>query len=388
MTATNGERAVPSAQAATAARAAKTNPSNLFGLDYRREAARFPRLPYPIVDVHSHVHGRLATPILAEAMSLYGIGSIYSMTALEQVETVRNILGDRVRFISVPDFAAADRRRAHGEAYAERIERYFAAGARIAKFWAAPRIVDMAAEAGEPGLFALDSPLRRDAMETASRLGMVFMTHVADPDTWFATRYANAARYGRKLDHYRPLEALLDRYHTPWIAAHFGGWPEDLAFLDGLLARHPNLHLDTSATKWVVREISRHPPEAVRDFLTRWEGRILFGSDIVTTDDHLVARDGKTEMAAKASTAEDAFDLYASRYWALRTLWELDHDGPSPISDPDLAMVDPARHGPADSPRLRGMRLPAPLLRSLYADAAARLLDPYHLSASASPARA
>jgi hypothetical protein len=120
----------------------------------------------------------------------------------------------------------------------------------------------------------------------------------------------------------------------------------------------------------MVRELSRHPRQRLVDFLARHRGRVLFGSDIVTTDDHLAPAPDKTEMAAKASAPEDAFDLYASRYWALRTLWESDHDGPSPIADPDLALVHPDRHGPMDAPRLRGKRLPGDLLRSLYRDAA------------------
>ena len=347
------------------------NPSNLHDLDYRAASARFERLPFGIVDAHAHVNGERASVLLREAMDLYGIAEIWSMTALEQVPTVRAALGDRLRLIAVPDFASKDRRHAHGAGFLERIERYHALGARICKFWAAPRITDFAIELGDPGMFRLDAPPRLEAMHLARSLGMAFMTHVADPDTWFATRYADAGRYGAKRDHYLPLERLLDAFGVPWIAAHLGGWPEDLDFLTGLLDRHPNLHLDASATKWIVREVSRHERAAVVDFVERFQGRVLFGSDIVTTDDHLSHAEGKTEMAAKASAPEDAFDLYASRYWALRTLWETDHDGPSPSADPDLALVAPDRHGPLDSPALRGKRLPPHLVRSLYADAAA-----------------
>ena len=75
-------------------------------------------------------------------------------------------------------------------------------------------------------------------------------------------------------------------------------------------------------------------------------------------------------MTRKASTREEAFDLYASRYWALRRLWETDHDGESPIADPDLAMVDPDHHTEMDAPRLRGMSLPAEILRDFYREAA------------------
>jgi hypothetical protein len=351
------------------------NPSNRFGMDYRAEAAIFPRFPYPIIDVHTHVSGPTAATFMREAMDLYGIGRVFSMTALEQVPAMQAIFGDRIRFIAIPDWMSKDRRHANGLGFLERIEQFHALGARIVKFWQAPRGIDFAAELGDPKLFALDSPDRIRAADLADSLGMMFMTHVGDPDTWFQTRYADSSKYGTKRSHYEPLEAMLARYrHRPWIAAHMGGWPEDLEFLSGLLERNSNLHLDTSATKWMVRELSRHSPADRADFLRRHRGRILFGSDIVTAEEHLRAGEGKTEMHAKASTPETAFDLYASRYWALRMLWEAAGETESTISDPDLAMVDPKTHGVDDAPLLRGAALPADLLKSLYHDAATQLL--------------
>ncbi|MFO0962831.1 MAG: amidohydrolase family protein [Phycisphaerales bacterium] len=359
------------------------NPSNRFGMDYRAEAANFAPLPCPIVDAHSHVHGAGASKLLAESMDLYGIGRIWSMTRLEEIPVVREVLGDRVEFIAVPDFSSPDRIAAHGRQFLERIPRFHAEGARLCKFWAAPRGIDFGIEAGDPALLRLDAPHRRACMDCAAGLGMALMAHIADPDTWFATRYADASKYGTKRSHYEPLERLLDEYRVPWMVAHMGGFPEDLDFLDGLLTRHPNLHLDASATKWMVREISRHEPARILAFLRRWNGRIFFGSDIVTSEEHLRAGDKKNEMAAKASDQESAFDLYASRYWALRALWETDYRGESPIGDPDLKMVDPRRDA-NDAPPLRGMALPPDLLRSFYTDAATAFLA----SLAGAPARA
>ncbi|MBL9141267.1 MAG: amidohydrolase family protein [Phycisphaerae bacterium] len=353
------------------------NPSNRFGVDYRREAAFFAALPYPIVDAHAHVIGLRAAPLLLESMDAYGVGSIYSMSRLEEVDGLRAIFGERIRFIAMPDFANPDRRVAHGPAYVQRIRDFHREGARIAKFWAAPRGIDLGRDAGDGNLLRLDSPNRRQAMDEAAALGMMFMTHVADPDTWFSTRYKDASVYGTKRSHYEPLERLLDEYRVPWIAAHMGGSPEDLAFLDQLLGAHDNLSLDASATKWMVRELSKHPQRTLVEFLTKWRGRILFGSDIVTSDEHLKQGDKPNEMAAKASDRNSAFDLYASRYWALRALWESSYAGESPISDPDLAMIDPARHE-LDAPALHGKALDPVLLRSLYHDAAEALLEPAH----------
>lgn len=346
-------------------------PSNRLGLDYRAEASRMSAPPVPIIDAHTHINGTEAVEVFAEAMNLYGVDSVWSMTALEEVEEVRTRLGGRFEPIAVPDFRASDRRDAHGEGYVDRIRAYRRLGARLAKFWCAPRIIDICRDLGEPDLLRLDGPLRRAGMEVAADLGMGIMIHVADPDTWFSTKYADESIYGSKAAQYEPLERVLDDYPVPFMVAHMGGWPEDLPFLEGLLSRHPNLHLDASATKWIVREISRHDPDEVLTFLQRHRGRILFGSDIVTLDQHLQPPgDDATEMTRKASTREEAFDLYASRYWALRRLWETDHDGESPIADPDLAMVDPDHHTEMDAPRLRGMSLPAEILRDFYREAA------------------
>ena len=335
--------------------------ANLLKLDYLAEASSHPA-PCPIVDVHTHLSGDDAVRRYQDAAEAYGITLTYSMTPLDQVETVRSILGDRVRFIAVPDFGEEDRLHAHGAGFLDRIRLFHDQGSRIVKFWSAPRGTDYGIESGNPGLLALDSPQRLDAMDLAADLGMMFMTHVSDPDTWFQ---------------YEPLEKLLERYRQPWIAAHMGGWPEDLSFLDGLLERHDNLHLDTSATKWMVRVLSEHSHEQLTTFLRRWKGRILFGSDIVTREEHMAPVDRlPTDPLPQASSPEEAFDLYASRYWALRMLWESDYEGPSPIADPDLQMVDPQRFGPLDSPRLSGKRIPRELLQSLYHDAAINLLEP------------
>ncbi len=349
-------------------------PSNRLQLDYNALASTFPRRPSPIIDVHSHIQGAQATEVYRQAAGHYGVGLTYSMTPLEGIPTVRKILGERVSFIAVPDFSNKDRLSAIGKEYTVRLREFHMHGSRIAKFWSAPRIYEAAPEPFASSPCRLNSPVRVEAMKAAQDLGMIFMAHVADPDTWFQTKYRDSARYGTKRQQYELFEDVLERFRSPWIAAHMGGSPEDLGFLSGLLERHSNLYLDCSATKWIVREISKHPPTIVRAFFERWKGRLLFGSDIVTSDAHLTADASGTEMEAKASSQEEAYDLYASRYWALRTLLETSHDGESPIADPDLHLVDPERHTPLDAPRLRGVALSNEALDELYFGAASRLL--------------
>lgn len=347
--------------------------SNKVALDYRREAALFPRSTGPIIDIHSHIMGRHAAQVYASAARTFNVRLTYSMTPLPLIEPVREVMGDSVRFIAIQTWNDPDRARAHRQGYLEVMEVLAREhGSRMMKIWSAPRLRELFPGESGADLVEIDSEWRVRMARAAEQLGMMIMVHVADPDTWFATKYSDATIYRTKREQYLGLERMLDTFTCPWIAAHMGGSPEDLDFLDGLLARHPNLHIDTSATKWVVRELSKHPPSRVVEFFTRWQDRILFGTDIVTSDDHLKpAKDNPAHPKAdQANSPESAFDLYASRFWALRAVIGGGYEGPSPIADGDLAMVDPARYSPDDAPVLRGVRLPGEVLdKVMFANA-------------------
>lgn len=330
------------------------NAANRLGFNYRHEATRLPWTGW-LDDAHIHISGIESARRYFEVADLFGVRRVWSQTQLEEVDSLRENFGDRFEFVTIPNYMARTKTDTFTTDWLRRIEAFYAKGSRIIKFWAAPRGRDF-----HPS-FNLEHPTRHEAMRLAYSLGMIFMVHVADPDTWFATQYRDHHRYGTKPSHYEPLRRLLDEYgDVPWLAAHMGGDPEHLDHLQGLLDRHPNLHLDTSATKWMVRELSKHADE-FRDFCRRNPGRILFGTDIVVTG---------TDAALGV---QEQFDLYASRIWALRTLMETQYDGPSPIVDPDLSQVDPSL--PAISTaHLRGAHIDPVTLTSLYRNAAAGLL--------------
>ncbi len=342
---------------------------NRFGIDYRSAAECLGSPPIGIIDAHSHINGTRAAEIYAEVRSTFGITHTFSQTQLNQAEGVRSVLGDTVSFVAVPDYMSDDPLTAHTTGFLEALETWHDLGARMVKFWCGPRGRDTGAKLGNRMLMTLESDWRRRQMERAAELGYAFMVHIADPDTWFATKYDDASFYGTKASHYEELEKLADQYTQPWLLAHMGGWPEDLGFIDGLLDRHPNFVLDTSATRWMVRELSKHPSVELIAFFRKHQGRILFGSDIVTMDAHLTADPGPRDMGRQASSDDQAFDLYASRYFALRLMFETNYRGESPITDPDLHMVDPDRHSPSDAPALTGHAMPDDMLRVLYRSA-------------------
>lgn len=358
----------------------RATPANRLGIDYLSAARDLPVPPAGMVDIHAHVAGERACEIFRDVARAFGVSRVYSMGPLPQAGPIRDRLGEFVRFIAFPNFRAADRVHSFTQGFLDDIRRFHGEfGARIVKLWNAPRLRELIPKDLHADVIEFDSPWRVRAAELAQDLGMMMMVHVADPDTWFATRYSDAAVFGRKRDHYRGLEAMLDRFPMPWIAAHMGGYSEDLDFLSGLLDRHANLSLDTSATKWVVREISRHPRDKARAFFIRYRTRLLFGSDIVTTDEHLTppplaAGAARHPMADLASSPQAAAELYASRYFALRTLLETDYEGESPIADPDLKMVDPSKFNDMSAPTLRGLALPRDVIEDLYVNNARRLL--------------
>ena len=175
----------------------------------------------------------------------------------------------------------------------------------------------------------------------------MIMTHVGDPELWYQGKYADAAKYGTRDEHYRVWENLLEEFRgTPWIGAPWAATRKTSAALQYLLDKFPDLSLDCSATRWMAREISKHRDES-REFFVRNADRILFGSDQVSGDDR-------------------GFDFLASRWWTHRKLWETTYIGPMPILDPDL---------PEDQqPTLRGLALPDEVIQKLYHDNAVKLM--------------
>lgn len=342
--------------------------ANRLGLDYAAEAGCF-AYDGPIIDIHTHISSPGAAKLFLDVADAYGIDRCWTMTGLRTVRPIIESLppqrAGRIQFICVPDFMRRDEPGAFTSGWLRDIEAFYALGSRILKLWAAPRGIDFAP--GKDNPLRLDSPIRQQGIRLAYDLGYrVIMTHVGDPDTWFQTVYADSGKYGTKAQQFEPLEKLLDQYpDVTWIGAHMGGYPEDLDWLHDFLSRHPNYVVDCSATKWQVRELSKHP-ERLAQFIEANPGRVLFGSDIM-------AWPTNTHPDPDHPEAGFGYDLYASRYWALRTLLETDYNGPSPIVDPDLSKIDPCAD-PKATATLRGAALKPQQLRDVYHDAASALL--------------
>jgi len=314
----------------------------------------------PMIDIHSHVtitkEGDQASgpaggagaagssdqaALMLDIAQDFGIGLTVSMCPVQDIAPLRERLGNRIAFNAM----IFKKPEEEDEVAYRQLDAFLEAGIDILKLWSAPR--------GRDRGLLLDLPWRVETIRRARAAGVrTVMVHVGDPDRWFQTVYTDSAKYGTKLDQYIPLRRLMDEFNDMiWIGAHLGGDPEHPDHLEALIEAYPQIHFDTSATKWQVREVSQQR-DALRSLIQRHPDRFLFGSDLVTRH---------------ALTAEH----YMSRYWCQRTLWESDWVGRSPIQDPDH-VVEPEG---GTTPMLRGLALPAAVLQQVYCDNAKRILQ-------------
>ncbi|MBA3272664.1 MAG: amidohydrolase family protein [Chthoniobacterales bacterium] len=309
------------------------------GVDFRRPMPR-PKVRGTVIDFHCHLLAARHAKDWFESADHYGIDAFVSMTPLEEAVVLAREWPGRIAFIAVPQWMDKLPTDQWVEDFERRIDTFYNLGSRMVKFHMAPSTQE------KRGL-TLDSPLLKPIFDRVIERKMAVMTHVGDPDTWYCSKYTDCGRYGTRDAHYDMWRRALDRYgEIPWVGAHMGGNPENLERLQSLLDTYPNLQLDCSATRWMVREISARRDEA-REFFIRNSGRVIFGSDQVSGDDR-------------------HFDFLACRFWAHRKLWETAHIGPTPIYDPDL---------PEDKqPTLRGLALPDEVLQKLYHDNATKFL--------------
>ena len=70
-----------------------------------------------IVDAHAHINGAEAAGVYTEVCDLYGVTRVYSQTQLTQAEAVRGVMGDRIRFVAIPEYMAEDKARAFREGF-------------------------------------------------------------------------------------------------------------------------------------------------------------------------------------------------------------------------------------------------------------------------------
>jgi len=173
------------------------------------------------------------------------------------------------------------------------------------------------------------------------------LLHMSDPDTYYASKYANGDVYDTKEEDLNELEAAVARHSdVRFQLAHFAAQPEmdRLSNLARWLDSYPNFIVDTASARWMVRELSRNP-ERSREFLIKYQDRVVFGTDCIAFFRF------KWRFGSK--------NYYDSRYLALRLLLETDVRGmPLPFKDKDTTNTG--------GTLINGLSLPDRVLRKIY----------------------
>jgi predicted TIM-barrel fold metal-dependent hydrolase len=313
----------------------------------------------PIIDFHSHVTMTAPTDqpngpaggagaagsteqaeLMLEEAAAFGITRTITMCPLADIVPLHERFGRTLGFNAMINKKPEDTEK---EVLLE-LEKFLAAGIEMVKLWSAPR--------GRERGYYVNAPWRIAALKEAYKAGIrLVMVHVGDPDHWWTTAYTDTAKFGTKADQYTPLCEMMELFpEMTWIGAHMGGDPEHPEHLQELMEKYPHYHCDTSATKWQVREVSRHPA-AIRTLIEKFPDRFLFGSDLVTR--HGLPR-----------------EHYVSRYWCQRMLWESSCTTFSPISDGDYVSTE----GGSKTSPLCGVGLKGEVLEKVYFGNANRLL--------------
>ncbi len=141
-------------------------------------------------------------------------------------------------------------------------------------------------------LIAIDDPRFDSIWSACGRLGMPVIMHTADPSAFFEPITPQNERYEELTRHpdwhfpsdkfpsrdelHAARNRLIARHRgTTFIAAHLGNDGEDLVQTSKLLDDHPNVVLEIASR---IAELGRQPYTA-REFLIKYQDRILFGTD-------------------------------------------------------------------------------------------------------------
>ena len=135
----------------------------------------------------------------------------------------------------------------------------------------------------------IDDPRVKPLIERAGELRMPISIHIAEPYwmylpmdetndgllnavTWHVDT-TNCYGYNKLMESFE--NAVRENPKTIFIACHYLNMSHDWPRLGALLDKYPNMYVDISAR---VAE-SAHTPRATREFLIKYQDRVLFGTD-------------------------------------------------------------------------------------------------------------
>lgn len=265
---------------------------------------------FPVIDCHLHFgpmalgqdyENKYVTGDIIAKLKEFGICHAISPDLVygEDLDRYQNKISGYEDFIAV--FASIDMSRVFLEGFEDyvhsTIKQYSQSGVRGLKFWK-----NLSLEIKDDnGLYLrLDDLRLKPIWKNAADYGMPIIIHVADPTAFFKPITNSNERieelgvhpewsfYGDGRFTFEELmqmqeNLLRDNPDTIFIVAHVGSYSENLESVSKMLDSYPNMMIDTTER---ISELGRQPYTA-RKFLTKYQDRILFGTDYFPTKDFL-----------------------------------------------------------------------------------------------------
>ena len=293
--------------------------STLVVPEHKLTAAKF-----PFIDVHSH-HWRMGTMDLSELTTEMDKMNMAVMVNLsggnsdrlkEMIDNVSRHYPDRFIVFANVDFNGIGET-GWAEKAVTQLETDVRNGAKGLKIYKSLgfNILD-----NQGNRVAVDDRRIDPVWAKCGELNIPVLIHTADPEPFWRPHDQYNERWLELKERPRrkrsdmdpaPWAQLIDEQHnvfkkhpgTLFINAHLGWYGNDLARLAKLMDEMPNMYSEIGA---VLAELGRQPRNA-REFLIKYQDRIMFGKDSWAPDEYPV-------YFRVLETADEYFDYYRKRH--------------------------------------------------------------------------
>jgi predicted TIM-barrel fold metal-dependent hydrolase len=262
-------------------------------------ATRVERAPFYVIDVHNHTNDavgigdRLPPSRVIEIMDETNVKTIVILTGMwgdklqHVIDAMVKPYPGRFMVFTQLDWSKIDDADFSHEMVIQ-LDDAVSRGARGLKFL---KDLGLGVRDRSGKLIAVDDPRLDPVFDECGRLGVPVFIHTGDPEAFFLPINGKNERYEELIEHpdwrfygkqFPSFLALLDarnrvfarHRNTTFVALHMG-WPENLPWVAEMLDRYPNVMVEFGGRE---AELGRQPGQT-RDFFTKYQDRVMFGSD-------------------------------------------------------------------------------------------------------------
>nr|WP_295868321.1 amidohydrolase family protein [uncultured Chitinophaga sp.] len=250
---------------------------------------------FPVIDIHNHLGDLAQTKHYLQEMDKAGVVSCVSLDGysannqyLEHLKASQAVSKERFLVFFRPDYSRIDEPGFGGQE-AARLEKAVQQGIRGVKI---AKELGLTVKDKSGKVVPVDDPRLDPFWEKCGALGIPVLMHVSDPKAFFTPVDKYNERYDELGAHpdwsfygdqFPKKDTIIEQRNrviarhpkTVFIGAHVGNLPEELNRVGAWLDRYPNFYVEISAR---ISELGRQP-YTCRDFMVRYQDRILFGTD-------------------------------------------------------------------------------------------------------------